>query len=187
MNTTIVSQSVWSKALYTAIGVALMLMLQGIAHAEVSAAAAATEMSEEALIEVLNATARDLGWEARASVTRAVGPGQHVILQVYGGSSSFDITLYDSPDPSREAHTRGFVGKENRRFDFHGYPAVEAVYPAGSRGPIHGLMIQLGRANFRVTVRKPKSPDAASHIAELFRRHAMERGLMKEKIQGGTP
>lgn len=85
------------------------------------------------------------------------------------------------------AHARGFVGKENRRFDFHGYPAVEAVYPAGSRGPIHGLMIQLGRANFRVTVLKPKFPDAASNIAELFRRHALERGLMKEKLQGGTP
>ena len=187
MNTTIVCQFRWSRSALTAMVMALMLMLQGSAHAEVSAAAAAIEMSEEALIEALNATAKELGWEARASVTRTASPGQHVILQVYGGSGSFDVTLYDSPDPSREAHARGFVGKENRRFDFHGYPAVEAVYPAGSRGPIHGLMIQLGRANFRVTVLKPKSPDAASNIAELFRRHAVERGLMQEKIQGGTP
>lgn len=169
----------WSEATSVAIGVAIMLMLQGLALAEVSAAQTSAEMSEEALVEVLDATARELGWEARASVTRTAGLGQHVILQVYGGSTSFDIALYDSNDQSREAYEKGFVGKENRRFDFHGLPAVEAVYPAGSRGPIHGLIIHLGKANFRVTVLKPESPDAVRNIAEIFRRHATERGLMK--------
>lgn len=178
MNATIVRQSGWSKAAHPAIGMALMLMLQGIAHAEVPAAQTTAKMSEEALTEALNATAKELGWEAHASITRTVGPGQHVILQVFGGNVSFDVALYESPDQGREAHEKGFVGKENRRFDFHGLPAVEAVYPAGNRGPIHGLMIQMGRAIFRVIVRKPESPDAARDIAEMFRRHAVERGLM---------
>ncbi|MGD9780827.1 MAG: hypothetical protein AB7V14_01600 [Kiritimatiellia bacterium] len=187
MNATTSCRSGWSKAALAAIGMALMPMEQGLAQSEASVAATAPEISEEALTEALNATAKELGWDARASVTRTAGPGQHVILQVYGGSASFDVALYDSPDPSREAHEKGFAGKENRRFDFHGLPAVEAVYPAGSRGPIHGLMLQMGRASFRVTVRKPEAPDAAAHIAEIFHRHAMERGLILQTLQGETP
>lgn len=179
MNVTTVRRSGWSKAGLAAIGMALMSVAQGLAQSEASVAATATEISEEALTEALNATAKELGWDARASATRTAGPGQHVILQVYGGSASFDVALYDSPDPSREAHAQGFVGKENRRFDFHGLPAVEAVYPAGSRGPIHGLMIQMGRANFRVTVPKPKSSDEARNIAEVFHRHAVKSGILK--------
>lgn len=169
----------WGKAALAAIGMTLISVAQGFAQSNASVAAMAPELSEEALIEALNATAKELGWEARASVTRTAGPGQHSVLQVYSEGGSFDITLYDAIDLSRDAYEKGFVGKKNHPLDFHGYPAVEATYPAGNRGPIHGLMIHLGRANFRVIVRKPESPDAVRGIAEIFRRHAAERGLMK--------
>jgi hypothetical protein len=179
MRKNLISQQAWSKATGAAIGIALILMLQGIAHAEAAAAQTTAEMSEEALIEVLNATASEMGLGAAASVTRSAGPGQHTILQVYSEKVSFDITLYDALDLGREAYEKGFVGKENHPFDFHGYPAVEVTYAAGNRGPIHGLMIHLGKANFRVIARRPDSPDAVRNVAEIFRRHAAERGLMK--------
>ena len=40
-------------------------------------------------------------------------------------------------------------------------------------------MIQMGRANFRVTVRKPESPDAAQKIADIFYRQAVKLGLLR--------